>query len=109
MDRTVKIDDRTYTVAPLRFGQAREIFSSGKDAFDANCEMVAACLNNGESSDLGGKDADWTADKVKDLPYPDGQALMLACLEINGLKKVGEEEAAQVRADSRDPAGRDES
>jgi len=95
-------------VAPLRFGQAREIFSSGKDAFDANCEMVAACLNNGESSDLGaplprssrdklsagvavgGNEEVWTAERVKDLPYPDGQALMLVCLEINGLKQVGE-------------------
>jgi hypothetical protein len=106
MNRTVKIDDRTYTIAPLKFGQAREIFSQGKDAFEANCEMVAACLNNADVASPsaaagyspsapqpagGGAGATLcTGEKVKDLPYPDGQALMLACLEINGLKQVGE-------------------
>jgi hypothetical protein len=49
------------------------------------------------SAGEGGR-ATWTADAVKALPYPDGQALVLACMEINGLRAAkGEAGAAQAR------------
>jgi hypothetical protein len=88
--KTVTVNDRTYQLAPMKFGEGRQIFQPGADAFDANCAMVAAGLNNADGGTR-------TADDVKAMPYPDGAALVLACLEINGLKKTGEAPAAPDR------------
>lgn len=106
MNRTVTIESRSYTIAPMKFGQGRDIFRPDADAFAANCAMTAACLNNAKASiNIGGTgivdshDGPWTAADVQDLPYADGQALVLACMEINGLKSAkGEAPAAQAKA-----------
>ena len=91
MTRTITVDDRTYTIAPMTFGEGREIFKPGADPFEANCEMVAACLNHTDDSTR------WSAEKVQMLPYPDGQALVLACMELNGLRAKGEAGAALAK------------
>ena len=74
----------------MTFGQGRKVFSPGADAFSSNCEMVAMCLNN---ADEGTR----TAVDVEALPYTDGNALVFACLDLNGLRPAaaGEAEAAQ--------------
>lgn len=91
MTKEVKVGDAFYNLAPMSFGQGREIFKAGVDVFESNCRMVAACLNNADSGTR-------TAEDVLALPYPDGSALVFACLEINGLRpaKPGEVEAAQT-------------
>jgi hypothetical protein len=93
MNRTVTVEDRTYTIAPMTFGQGREIFKPDADPFEANCAMVAACLNNAHVA----PEPALSAADVQSLPYPDGQALVLACMELNGLRSKGEAGAAQDR------------
>ena len=87
MNRTITIEDRDYSIAPMRFGQSRDIFSPGIDPFDSNCRMVAACLNN---ADGGAR----TIEDVQNLPYTDGNALVTACIEMNGLKLSSAKEDA---------------
>jgi hypothetical protein len=95
MTRTITVDDRTYTIAPMTFGEGREIFKPGADPFEANCEMVARCLNNARRNPAD--DDRWSAEQVQMLPYPDGQALVLACMELNGLRAKGEAGAALAK------------
>ena len=87
MNRTVTIEDRTYQIAPMKFGQGRVIFTADADPFEANCAMVATCLNNADGGMRTGAD-------VQALPYPDGTALVLACMELNGLKACPERSEA---------------
>jgi hypothetical protein len=116
MNRTITVDDRSYTIAPMKFRQAREIFRPDAEVFGANCAMVAACLNNasvapasgagpsaasGQAPDAGA--TFWTAEDVLDLPYLDGQTLVLACMEMNGLKAASGE--AQPQPAKTGPAG----
>jgi hypothetical protein len=76
--KTLSINNETYTLAPMTFGEGREIFRAGSDPFEANCAMVAACLNHGDGGQRSAAD-------IKALPYPTGHALVVACLELNGL------------------------
>jgi hypothetical protein len=86
MNRTITIEDRYYIIAPMRFGQSRDIFSPGIDPFDSNCAMVAACLNNADDGKREPSD-------IEALPYPDGNALVFACLDLCGLRPGASGEA----------------
>jgi len=91
MNRTIELEGRRYIIAPMTFGQGRQIFKPDGDAFESNCTMVAACLNNADGGTR-------TAADIEALPYSDGSTLMNACLDLNGLRATGEAEAAQTTA-----------
>ena len=86
----VNVGDREYRITTMSFGQGREIFKPEADVFESNCAMVAACLNNADGGTR-------TADDIQALPYADGNALILACLDACGLRPAaaGEAKAAQ--------------
>jgi hypothetical protein len=50
--------------------------------------MIAACLNhgNGTTSSAPANGKTFTSDDISNFDYPDGQALLMQCLELNGLK-----------------------
>ncbi|MGA3211995.1 MAG: hypothetical protein ABSD20_11875 [Terriglobales bacterium] len=105
MTKTLTINGRTFTLAPMTFGEGREIFTPGADPFEANCQMVAVCLNRGMATGgtaTGGTAAPGSAvhtvDTVKDLEFPVAQALVMACLEINGLRETAPGEASAGEA-----------
>ena len=99
MTKTITVNGRTFTIAPMTFGEGRDIFKPGADPFEANCQMAAACLTHGGQAGTA-----WTVDSVKQLPFPVGQALVLACLEINGLRETTTGEAS-AGGDARATAG----
>jgi hypothetical protein len=79
-NKNIVIGETTYTIAPLTFGQAKEIFKPDVDIDTTNTLLLRYCLNNSGSTPI-------TDDEVNLLPYPDARQLMRECLELNGLRK----------------------
>jgi len=91
-NKTVVIEETTYILGPLTFGQGKELFGP-KAPDDINTPLLCYSLNN---ADGGAR----TATDIDALPYPHAMQLILACLDGNGLRKPkgepGEEQPAKV-------------
>ena len=89
--RKVPVMDFEYEIAALSHGQAREIFQGGGDYVAQNYQMAAVCLNN---IDGGAR----TGDDVRDMDYPDAEAIIVACMDTQRTTEQTKGEA---------PAGKD--
>jgi hypothetical protein len=89
-NKTIEIDETTYIIAPLNFGQGKELFHSNGEQKEINTPLLRYSLNNVD----GGTRTD---DDIDGLPYVHAMQLILECLEINGLRKPkpGEEQPAR--------------
>jgi hypothetical protein len=87
--KQVTIDEATYTIAPLTFSQAEEIFSEGANSKQLGRALVAASLNN---ADGGSR----THEDIGKMSFPEVVAIRDAALQLNGLagSTVGEAKAA---------------
>jgi hypothetical protein len=82
-NKTITIDNITYILAPLTFGQGKAIFRAENKAADINTPLLCASLNNvdqGERTDA----------YIDAIPYSHAMQLLPEILELNGLKKPGE-------------------
>ena len=96
-NQTIVIEQSTYVIAPLKFGEGRELFSTESKLADLNGPLLRMSLNNAD----GGTRTDADIDA---LPYPHAMQLIPACLEINGLHRpkaadAGEEQPAKAAAE----------
>ncbi len=83
--KTVPIEETNYNIAPLTFGQSKEIFKPEVDAHTTNTSLLRYSLNNAGGLQL-------SDDDINALPYPDARQLLRECLELNGL---GREKSSQ--------------
>jgi hypothetical protein len=90
-NKTIPIEDKNYNIAPLTFGQGKELFAGADPKADINTPLLRYSLNNAGTTYA---DADIDA-----IPYPHAMQLIPACLEINGLRrpKQGEDQPAKAQ------------
>jgi hypothetical protein len=92
--KTIVIDDTTYVIGALKFGQGKELFTG--EVKDINTPLLTYSLNNADNGTR-------TSAEIDNLPYTDAMRLLPECLDINGMRATkpvgqGEEPAAPVAA-----------
>lgn len=92
--KTIEINGSRFMVQELTYKQGRELFKPNVDLYEINPVLVAMCLNNADGGTR-------TVADIEALPYPVASKLVMAALEICGLKKSdpGEAAAAAVAAE----------